>query len=526
MDFLQNIKPREYQKNILQTCIKKNCLVVLPTGLGKTLIALMLTIERMTAFPGEKVVFLAPTKPLAEQHIRSFKENLPELFGEMQLFTGEVKSSRRKEIWQTADIIFSTPQCVANDLEKGLYNLKDVCLLVEDEAHRCIKNYDYNFVAKKYKEQATHQRILGLTASPGSESSKIKEICDNLSIEAVELRTRESSDVAPFLQELKFEKVFVDLPEDFLKMKNALLQIFSGYVDELRKRHVLFGFPSKTELISIQKKLMFSISRGNKGFNNLLASSACASAVKIQHAMELLETQTQIGFNNYLRGLFRKATAKESRGVQRLVAKPEFNYVFRKANELIAQGVEHPKILKLMEIIATEKEKNENVKIIVFTQYRETARLISKRINEIPGIKSRVFVGQAKKTHGFSESSNDKKEISGLSQEEQKKIIKEFSSKKTNVLCATSIGEEGLDIPEVNVVVFYEPVPSAIRSIQRAGRTARLMKGKLIILIARKTRDEAHFYVSKIKERKMHSAISSIKNTLDGKETEIQEKLG
>lgn len=91
-------------------------------------------------------------------------------------------------------------------------------------------------------------------------------------------------------------------------------------------------------------------------------------------------------------------------------------------------------------------------------------------------------------------------------------MIVDFSSGKTNVLCATSIGEEGLDIPEVNIVIFYEPVPSAIRTIQRGGRTARLIDGKIIMLITRKTRDEAYFYISKAKEKKMHSAISSIKD--------------
>ncbi|KHO51528.1 MAG: Type III restriction protein res subunit, partial [archaeon GW2011_AR13] len=130
-EFLKDITPREYQQKIFETCINKNCLVVLPTGLGKTLIALMLTIKRMQEYPGKKVVFLAPTKPLAEQHIISFKKYLPELFADMQLFTGAINSIERKKIWQTADIIFSTPQCVANDLRKELYSLKDVCLLIE-----------------------------------------------------------------------------------------------------------------------------------------------------------------------------------------------------------------------------------------------------------------------------------------------------------------------------------------------------------------------------------------------------------
>src|SRR3989344_169823 len=496
MEFLEKTTPREYQKAILDICVDKNCLVVLPTGLGKTLIALMLTIERMKSFPGEKVLFLAPTRPLAEQHLRYFKENLPELFGDMQLFTGSVNPEKRKEIWQTADIVFSTPQCIGNDLKKNLYNLNGVCLLIEDEAHRCINNYDYRYVAEKYKEQSKNPRILGMTASPGSEASKIKEICKNLFIEAVELRTRESSDVKTYRKELKFEKIMVDLPEEFLKMREALLRLFQNYVDELRNRKVFFGMPTKTELI------------------------------KLQHAIELLETQTHLGFNKYLRELFRRAASKESKGIVRLVSKPEFNYVFMKSNELLTKDLEHPKVLKLIELVSSEKEKNENIKIIVFTQFRETARFISKKINEISGIKSKVFVGQAKKTDSEADKKTKIKEVSGLSQKEQKQIINEFSSGEINVLCATSIGEEGLDIPEVNIVVFYEPVPSAIRTIQRGGRTARLIEGKIIMLITRKTRDEAYFYISKSKEKKMHSAIHSIKEGFSKKiKSENQERL-
>jgi len=513
-EFLKNITPREYQEKILETCIKKNCLVVLPTGLGKTLIALMLTIQRMKEFPGKKVVFLAPTKPLAQQHLDFFEQNLPELFGDMQLFTGMVKPEKRKEIWQTADIVFSTPQCVANDLRKNLYDLKDVCLLVEDEAHRCIKSYDYNYLSKKYQEQSIRPRILGLTASPGSEAHKIKEICGNLSIEEVELRTRDSEDVKPYLQPLKFEKIMIDLPIEFIQIQDALVKLFNSYISELKNRKVLWTFPTKTELIKLQKKLQLSLMRGNKNWNQMLAVSACAQAIKIQHALELLETQTLSGFSKYIKRLFAQAAKKQSKGVIRLVAKPEFTYAFVKSNELLAQKIEHPKIPELIRIIKREKLENRDIKIIVFTQFRESAQTLAKKINKIHGIKAKVFVGQAKKEDG-----------SGLSQKEQKQIIREFSSRKVNVLCATCIAEEGLDIPEVNVVVFYEPIPSAIRTIQRTGRTARLMEGKLIILITKKTRDEAYFYVSKAKEKRMHSAINSIKKDLSEKKLEPQEKL-
>ncbi len=519
MEFLNKISPREYQKQIFETCVNKNCLVVLPTGLGKTLIALMLSIQRMQTYPGEKVLFLAPTKPLAEQHLKYFKKNLPELFGEMQLFTGSVNAENRKKIWQTADIIFSTPQCIANDLKKNLYNLKEVCLLIEDEAHRCIKNYDYNYIAGAYKRQALHPRILGLTASPGSEKSKIKEICKNLFIEEVELRSRESEGVKEYLQEREFEKILLDFPPEFEDIRKVLLGLFEEYVSELRARKVLFGPASKTELINLQKKISSTIGRNFSNFNYMLAASACAQAIKLQHALELLETQTLAGFHKYLKGLFDQAAKKQSKGVVKLVSRPEFNFVFSQSNELLVKKREHPKMQKLMEVIDAELNNNRKMKIIVFTQFRETASNISSRINEIKGIKSKTFIGQAKKEG-----------LGGLNQKQQKKIIEEFSEGKINVLCATSIAEEGLDIPEVNAVIFYEPVPSAIRAIQRAGRTARLAKGKLIMLITKKTRDEAFFYVSKSREKKMKTAIESIKDDLNNNpkmlfRTEVQKRL-
>jgi len=515
MNFLENILPRDYQQKIFQTCVEKNCLVVLPTGLGKTLIALMLTIERMKQFPQEKVLFLAPTKPLAEQHLNYFKKHLPELFGDMQLFTGSVKAEEREKIWKTSDIVFSTPQCIANDVKNGLYDLKEVSLLIEDEAHRCFRNYGYTYVAKKYIEQAKNQKILGLTASPGSEKEKINEICKNLSIEEVELRTRESEDVKDYLQELKFEKVMVDFPKELEEIRVVLKKIFDKYVNELRNRKVLHRIATKTELINIQKRLMGTILRGNRNFNNMLAVSACASSIKIQHALELLETQTLESFNVYLKKLLKEAETTKKKGIKKLTSSQEFGFIFNKSNELLAKNSEHPKVQKLLEIIEENKEgKN---KIIVFAQFRNTISLLSKTMNKIPGIKSKIFVGQTKI------------EDTGLSQKQQKKIIDDFSSGKINVLCATSIGEEGLDIPEVNVVIFYEPIASAIRTIQRAGRTARLMKGKLVILITKNTRDEGYYYVARAKEKKMHSAIGSIKEDMvkknNLKKEESQKKL-
>jgi len=507
-----SIKPREYQEKIFETARKKNTLAILPTGTGKTLIALMLTVDRFKKFPTEKIVMLAPTRPLIEQHIKSFEEKLPKGWADMQLFTGKTNAEKRKKIWQTAEIIFSTPQCIANDLDKSLYNLSDVSLLVVDEAHRCLKNYAYNKVAQKYKEQAENPRILALTASPGSDKSKIKEICENLAIEEVELRTRESPDVKPYLQELEFEKIEVDYPEDFITIKVLLEEIYNQKIQELKNRQIIFHTPNKITLLQLQTKLMNEL-RHQKDGNKMQAVSATAQALKIAHAIELAETQTVNSLLEYMRDLYKQAAEKKSRGVQIITKDPRFTKAYTLATQL---NKEHPKVEKLYEEIKNQFKKNNNSKVIVFAQFRETVRIIKETLNKIEEVKAEIFVGQAQK-------SNSKGQTTGLKQKEQKEMIDKFKSGEINVLVATSIAEEGLDIPEVSMVIFYEPVPSAIRKIQRAGRTARLAPGQLKILITKNTRDQIYHYASGAKEKKMYKAIDSIKR--DFQQEDKQKKL-
>lgn len=495
------LDPREYQKAIVETAKQHNTLVVLPTGLGKTLIAVLLSMERLKTHPGSKALILAPTKPLVEQHFESFKKQIPELFGELTLFTGEVPAKKRSALWNSSDIIFSTPQCVANDLKKYLYTLEDVSLLVIDEAHRCLKNYDYTTVAQYYKQQARDERIVGLTASPGSDSDKVRQICKNLNIEEVEIRSRESEDVKPYLQELEFNKIDVIFPPEFIEIRTLLRRMYDARIQQLKSRDLLFGPANKITLLQLQTKLALAAQGGNG--NAMAGMSLCAQAIKMSHALELLETQTLVGLENYLNGLIDQANQKKSKGVQILVKSPEFNAARISLSQLRARKKEHPKIETLNELVIEEFKQSENSKILIFTQFRETANAIVEKISENPIIKASIFIGQA-----------SKKTSAGLTQKEQKQIVEKFRSGELNVLCATSIGEEGLDIPEVNAVIFYEPIASAIRKIQRAGRTARHAAGKLFILVTKDTKDEANHYASHAREKKMYKTIESVKTEL------------
>jgi len=513
---LTKIKPREYQKKIYETCKDKNCLVVLPTGTGKTLIALLLAVHKQKKFPGTKTLFLAPTRPLAEQHLHYFKKNLPELFAELTLFTGKVPAKKRKQLWETSDIIFSTPQSISNDLKNGLYDLKDVSLLIEDECHRCLKNYAYTYVASKYKEQAKNPSILGLTASPGTDRQTIKQIAKNLGIEAIEIRTRESEDVKPYLQELNFEIIKLDFPEELKEIQKLLQDLYNKKIEELKNRKLLFKPATKKNILELQKKIMAMIIQGNKNFNILAGASACAQAIKLQYCLELLETQTISSLQRYFQDLFEQAKQNRSKAVKQLIKQPKFNQAYIKLTELLAKNTENPKLKELKKIVEKEFKSSKLKRIIIFSQYRETVIKICKTLNEIPEVNAKVFVGQLKKGE------------SGLSQKEQQEVIKEFALGKINILCATSVGEEGLDIPEVSAVIFYEPIPSAIRQIQRRGRTARLKPGKLIILMIKRTRDESYYWTAFHKEKRMYRAINGLKEELENnhkKIKQIQKKL-
>lgn len=506
-----NLQPRAYQQAIVETAKNNNTLVVLPTGLGKTLPALLLAINRLQAFPTSKTLILAPTRPLVEQHFKTFTSQLPELFAQLELLTGSTAPKKRQELFNQADIIFATPQTIANDLKNSLYSLKEVSLLVVDECHRCLGNYDYTTVVDYYKQHSKNQRILGLTASPGSDPDKIKEICKHLNIEEIEVRTRDSDDVKPYLKQREFQKVEVPFPTEFIEMKTLLKRIYDENINKLKEKNLIFGPINKITLLQLQNKLAARAQL--RDFTAMHGMSLTAQAIKISHAIELLETQTLSGLNEYLITLQKQAENKQSRAVQQLIKNPNFNAALISLQYLLAKKIEHPKIEELATIIEEEIQKNSKAKIMVFCQFRDTAATISKRLNEIKNISSQVFLGQAKKL-------NSKGITSGLSQKEQKAVLEKFKSGEINTIVATSIGEEGLDIPEVSAVIFYEAIPSAIRKIQRAGRTARLSPGKLIILITKDTRDIAYHYASSAKERKMYKTLEAVK-----KELQLQREL-
>ncbi|MBS3109526.1 DEAD/DEAH box helicase [Candidatus Woesearchaeota archaeon] len=503
---LKDFTPRLYQETIFSTCNEKNTLVVLPTGMGKTGIVVMLAAQRLRNYPNSKILFLAPTKPLAEQHLNTFKRHLSLEAEEFAVMTGAISPEKRAALWKKSRLFFATPQGLENDIISGKIDLSQVSLLVFDEAHRATGDYAYNFVAKMYEKIAKYPRIIGLTASPGSDLEKINEVCQNLHIEDVEIRTPYDPDVKPYVQDIDIRWVYVDLPPEFLAVKKHLDECFRSKLRSLKtyagQAIAKMNIVTKKDLIALQGHLHSLISQGQRDGNTLKAISLVAEAVKVQHALELLETQGITPLSIYMERLVTESSKTKVMAIRNLVSDEHFKSALILTRNLAEQGQEHPKLDRVKELVAKEMEKNTGQKIIVFNHYRDNAVKVVDELGKIPGAKPKLFVGQMKKG------------TTGMSQKKQIETLEEFKRGEFNIIVMTSIGEEGLDIPEVDLVVFYEAIPSAIRHIQRRGRTGRQKEGKVIVMVAKNTRDEAYKWTAFHKEKRMHTTLVQLKSKM------------
>ncbi len=496
------VERRRYQIAIAREARKESLMVVLPTGLGKTTIALFVLINRLAK---GKVLFLAPTRPLVEQHSAFLNDVLNIDPSVIQMLTGNVLADKRAKLWDDAKIIVSTPQIIENDLLSNRINLSAVSLIIFDECHRAVGNYSYVYIAEKYAEQAIAPLVLGMTASPGSDKEKIKEICISLGVKKVESRTEYDTDVAPYIHKKDIEWRTLDVPVAIKKQKRILDAVLDERIGELQKlgyvRKRRGKDVTKKELLELREIITVQLA-SQKHADLYKALSLQAEVLKIKHAIDLIETQGIFAVNRYFGRLKNEALSKDgSKAAKRLLKDDRFVDAMSMAASY--EG-EHPKLNAVIQILQDEFRVNPNTRIIVFTNYRDTAEMIisglQDRNSEEEGIRAVKFIGQATKA-----------EDKGLKQKEQVEIITKFKAGDYNVLVATSVAEEGLDIPATDLVIFYEPIPSAIRSIQRKGRTARKKVGKVIVLIAKGTKDEAYYWLSRSKEREMRKRISEMR---------------
>jgi Fanconi anemia group M protein len=488
---MPSIELREYQKNILKSCLRENTLVILPTGTGKTIIAFFLIIERLKLFPDKKIYFLAPTKPLVTQHYNNFIKFFPELRDKSIIITGDIQQERRNYLYKQGKIIFVTPQTLQNDLISGRITFYDASTIIFDEAHRAVKKYSYTFIAKKFVEQAKDYRIIGLTASPGWNIERIEEVINNLYIKNIEIRTGEEKDIKKYMTSIKIKRIDIELNNELNNIRDLIIKAIDLRISKIKELDPSIDInKGKKDILNWIEEIKKNLEIRGRDYRLREIVELLSETLKIYHALEVLETQTLYTFISYFKDI--ENDIRKSKADYEVLNDIRIKKAIYLAKEYINKNIEHPKLLKLIEILKENKDK----KIIVFAQIRKTLDRIKEYCDK-NNIKAEKFVG--------------KKE---MSRSEQIKLLKDFSEGKFNVLLSTSVGEEGIDIPKVDIVVFYEPVPSEIRYIQRRGRTGRGEIGDVIILVTKNTMDERFYWVSIKKEKKMLYIVKKLKKYL------------
>ena len=499
---------RIYQQVLAADVLKNgNTMIVAPTALGKTIVAILVAADRLQKFKGSKILILAPSKPLTIQHEENFKHflNVP-----CTSITGAVKTDDREKRWRESQVICATPQTVESDLLNERYSLDDVSLVVFDECHHAVGSYSYVYLASRYVKECQNHLILGLTASPGHDKNKIKEVSENLFIQDITIKTEEDPDVKPYFNPINIDWVKVEMGPRLEKIRDLVNKALTVRLKGLKDLGIINTVSvNKRDILKARSKVQRRIGQSvNPPKECFQAISILSAVINLQHALGLLESQGVAPFNDYVGRLRKKTT----RAAKNILLDPNFSKAVYLAKEAEEYGLEHPKMKKLMEILKLElgmdgqtrlkslREDGQNEdtpKIIVFTQYRDTLDMIHERC-EHEGIKSVRFYGQG--------TSDGKK---GLTQKEQKNIIKSFKTGNYDVLISTSVAEEGIDIPAVDLVILYEPVPSEIRMIQRRGRTGRKSSGRMKVLITKGTIDEGYYWTSVRRESRMKTQLAT-----------------
>jgi Fanconi anemia group M protein len=495
-DFVQK---RSYQVNIYRQTRDKHSLIVLPTGLGKTIIAILVLAHR---FQYGKIFFLAPTKPLCEQHYSLIKKITTFSDEVVTLITSETCPRReRLSLYASSKLIVATPQTIQNDLEKNL-SLKDCSLIIFDEAHRAVGSYAYVPVSRRYLATGELSQILALTASPGSSYPKLVEVAKNLGIEHVEIRTELDDDVKSYIPYRKLNWHVISMPPEIKKIRSKIDTLLIDYLAQLQKytrqaKGLKVDKLSKRALIDIQGRMRKNL--GKRGGTMYQGLSLISAAIKLSHLRDVLTSQGIDVARKYLN----KLAKDSSRAAQRIRKSPIYTEI---SHDIFYMVPSKTKIDKAKEIIIRHFRMCKDPKIIVFAEYRDTIDFLIKEFSTITGVHATPFIGQARAKEG------------GMSQDQQKKTLNDFRRGIYNVLVSTSIGEEGIDIPATSLVLFYEPVPSAIRYIQRKGRTARDgVPGNVQILIMEGSRDEAAYWSSIRKEKKMYDQVYRLQRVLEKK---------
>eukprot|EP00871_Galdieria_phlegrea_P004406 jgi/Galph1/4967/GphlegSOOS_G3661.1 len=501
--FPTNVPEREYQFNIVRTALACNTFVCLPTGLGKTFIAAVVMYNFLRWYTEGKVVFMAPTKPLVRQQIAACYKIVGIPIEKTAEMTGSIKALVRKEMWNSKRAFFLTPQIMKNDIDNRICPASKVVCVVLDEAHRAVGKYVYcSIIDQLTKATEESFRVVALSATPGNSLSVIQDVINNLHIAKIEFRSEEDPDTKPYTFHRQIESVVVQLSSELNQARSLAMELLTPFLSNLCNYGAFYE--RSPERVSVMKLLAakekfkqnFQSQTNDDSKKRSFIFAQFSSAISLCYGINLLYSHGLVPFDSFLHSL-EADTNQKNGGLRKFITCREtFKSLRTVTSSLIEKGIMHPKAIKCVEIlrkhfenISVGCESNGRVssRVIIFAQYRESVAELKKILTQHePVIRAMCFVGQAPSaTSGRPGNSA----ASGMTQKEQIQVLRDFRNGNFNVLVSTSIGEEGLDIADVDLIISYDVVTSPIRMLQRMGRTGRAREGRIVVLVTEGTEE-------------------------------------
>ncbi|KAH9757853.1 DEAD-box ATP-dependent RNA helicase FANCM [Citrus sinensis] len=433
-----NVPVRDYQFAITKTALFSNTLVALPTGLGKTLIAAVVIYNFFRWFPDGKIVFAAPSRPLVMQQIEAC-HNIVGIPQEWTIdMTGQISPTKRASFWKTKRVFFVTPQVLEKDIQSGTCLMKYLVCLVIDEAHRATGNYAYCTAIRELMSVPVQLRILALTATPGSKQQTIQHIIDNLYISTLEYRNESDQDVSSYVHNRKIELIEVEMGQEAVEINNRIWEVIRPYTSRLSAIGLLqnrdYQTLSPVDLLNSRDKFRQAPPPNLPQIKFGEVEAYFGALITLYHIRRLLSSHG-------IRPAYEMLEEKLKQGsFARFMSK---NEDIRKVKLLMQQSISHgaqsPKLSKMLEVLVDHFMKTSLVIVLPFRDIMNALATIGDLV------KATEFIGQS-----------SGKASKGQSQKVQQAVLEKFRAGGYNVIVATSIGEEGLDIMEVDLVICFD----------------------------------------------------------------------
>lgn len=484
---------RNYQKRIIESALKKNTLVCLPTGMGKTFIGLVVMYNFHRWFPTHKVIFMAPTRPLVHQQLKAWNDQFSKSLNIKVIeVTGSMSPEKRHQVWNDCNVFFTTPQVFENDLVNNIIEKDSVVCLIIDEAHKAVGNYSYCTIINRLDAGNVSFRLCALSATPGSTIVSIQDLINNLRIEKIEFLGENSEELKPYTSERTKEVILIPNDEFIDKVKLVLDDFIKNfYLFPLKK----FGCHLNNDIdcLNIASLSLISQSGPVEGY---------LGGLKIMlHVRDLL---CLYGINSFISYLNSFETGNNSplkaRIKNQLSQSESFQRLFieLRAKTCSLNFISHPKLHFLGQKLHSHFSESDDTKAMVFSNYRESVYEICQYLQRVsPLLKPVPLLGQ--------------RDSSKRGKINQQDVIENFIEGKFNILVSTSIGEEGLDIGYVDLIVFYDAHSSPIRLVQRSGRTGRKRDGKILVLV-NENKEYSFFENSEIASKIISNSMNKSEN--------------